>query len=166
MRGAFRPQPLGACTTTFVRSKKKILLCYLSVLYIYTDRREIKLCKKFIYSYSTRLTFHMPGLYLLTILSYFIVVPASGELPCTYSGKLKLKHQSVTYFWVKITSNSYHTLYIWGKTTFCVRLLLHLHIITLQTSAVFQCFYYTLNRFLISVNLFQLFSGYVFPKQV
>ena len=53
----------------------------------------MKLCKKFIYSYSTRLTLHMPGFYLLTILNYFIVIPASGELPCTYSRKLKLKHQ-------------------------------------------------------------------------
>ena len=88
-----------------MRSKrKKKLLCYLSVLYIYTDRREIKLCKKFIYSYSTRLAFHMPGFYLLTILNYFIVVPASGELPCTYSGKLKLKHQTVT-LRVKFTGN-------------------------------------------------------------
>ena len=95
-KGEHSPQPLGACTIILVRSKE--LLCLLSVLYIYTNRKEIKLCKKLIYSYSTRLAFHMPGFYLLTILNYLIVVPAPAELPCTYSGKLKLKHQSVTFF--------------------------------------------------------------------
>ena len=33
----------------------------------YIDQEEIKLCKKFICSYSTRLAFHMPGSYGLTI---------------------------------------------------------------------------------------------------
>ena len=34
------------------------------------------------------------------------MVPASGELPYTYSGNLQLKHQSVPFFGWKITSNS------------------------------------------------------------
>ena len=41
--------------------------------------------KKLIYCYSTRLAFHMPGFYLLTIFNFFVVVPASRELPFTYS---------------------------------------------------------------------------------
>ena len=69
--------------------------CLLFVPYL--DQEEIKLCKKFIYSYSTRLAFHMPGFYLLTIFSYFMEVPASGELLCTYSGNLKLKQHPVTF---------------------------------------------------------------------
>ena len=39
----------------------------------------------------------MPGFYILTIFNYFIVVPASGELPFTCSWILKFKHQSVTF---------------------------------------------------------------------
>ena len=46
----------------------------------YLDQEKIKLCKEFIYSYSTRLAFHMAGSYHLTIFNYYIVVPASGEL--------------------------------------------------------------------------------------
>ena len=52
-------------------------LCLLFVPYL--DQEEIKLCKKFIYSYSTRPGLHMPS-YHLTIFNYSIVVPASGEL--------------------------------------------------------------------------------------
>ena len=53
--------------------------CLLSVLYL--DQEEIKLCKKFIYSYSTRLAFHMPGPHHLTYyLLSRLVVPASEEL--------------------------------------------------------------------------------------
>ena len=47
----------------------------------------------------------MPGFYLLTILNYFIVVPESGELPCTYYGMLKLKHRSAFFLRVKLASN-------------------------------------------------------------
>ena len=88
-----------------MRSKKKKIYFVVYQYFIYTDRREIKLCKKFIYSYSTRLVFHMPGFYLLTKLNYFIVVPESGELPCTYSGTLKLKHRSAFFLRVKLASN-------------------------------------------------------------
>ena len=77
---------------------EELNFCLLYVPYI--NQEVIKLCKKLIYSYSTRLAFHMPGFYLLTIFNYFIVVPASGELPFTYSWNLQLKHQSVT-CWVK-----------------------------------------------------------------
>ena len=55
----------------------------------YTDEEEVKMCKKLIYSYSTRLAFHMPGFYLLTIFNYFIVAPASGELSSIYFRDLK-----------------------------------------------------------------------------
>ena len=71
-------------------------------IYIYTDRKEIEVCKKLIYSYSTRLAFDILGFYLLTIFNYFTVVPSSGELPLTYSWDLQLKHQSVTYFGWKL----------------------------------------------------------------
>ena len=49
----------------------------------------------------------MPGFYLLTSFNYFIVVPASGELPSIYFEDLKLKHQPVT-SWVKFTSNTFY----------------------------------------------------------
>ena len=61
---------------------RRHFFCFLSVPYL--DQEEIKLCKKFIYSYSTRLAFHMPGSYHLTIFIYYIVVPASGELSPIY----------------------------------------------------------------------------------
>ena len=38
----------------------------------YLDQEEIKLCKKFPYSYSFRLAFHMPGSYHLTIFIYYL----------------------------------------------------------------------------------------------
>ena len=63
--------------------------CLLSVLFL--DQEEIKLCKKFPYSYSTRLAFHMPGSYHLTTFIYYIVVPASGELSPIYFKDLKGK---------------------------------------------------------------------------
>ena len=44
---------------------EETLFCLLFVPYI--DQEEIKLCKKLICSYSTRLVFHMPGSYDLTI---------------------------------------------------------------------------------------------------
>ena len=46
----------------------------------------------------------MPGIYLLTIFNYFIVVLTFGELPFICFENLKLKHQPVT-FWVKFTGN-------------------------------------------------------------
>ena len=55
----------------------------------YLEQEEIKMCKKFIYSYSTRLAFHMPGSYHLTIFNYSIVVTASGELSPIYFKDLK-----------------------------------------------------------------------------
>ena len=61
--------------------------CLLSVPYL--DQEKIKLCKEFIYSYSTRLAFHMTGSYHLTIFNYYIVVPASGELSPIYFKELK-----------------------------------------------------------------------------
>ena len=63
--------------------------CLLSVPYL--EQEEIKMCKKFIYSYSTRLAFHMPRSYHLTIFNYSIVVPASGELSPIYFKDLKGK---------------------------------------------------------------------------
>ena len=75
-------------------ASKKLNFCLLSVPYL--NEEEIKLCKKLIYSYSTRLSFHIKVFYLLTIFNYFIVVPASGELPSIYFEDLKLKHQPVT----------------------------------------------------------------------
>ena len=59
----------------------------LSVAYL--EQEEIKMCKKFIYSYSTRLAFHMPGSYHLTIFNYSVVVTASGELSPIYFKDLK-----------------------------------------------------------------------------
>ena len=44
---------------------EELNFCLLYVPYI--NQEVIKLCKKLIYSYSTRLAFHMPGFYLLTI---------------------------------------------------------------------------------------------------
>ena len=61
--------------------------CLLSVPYL--EQEEIKMCKKFIYSYSTRLAFHMPRSYHLTIFNYSIVVPASGKLSPIYFKDLK-----------------------------------------------------------------------------
>ena len=62
--------------------------CFLFVPYL--DQEEIKLCKKFIYSYSTRLALHMPS-YHLTIFNYSIVVPTSGELSPIYFKDLRVK---------------------------------------------------------------------------
>ena len=75
-------------------ASEELDFCLLFVPYF--NEEEIKLRKKLIYSYSTRLAFHMPGFYLLTIFNYFFVVPASGELPSIYFEDLKLKHQPVT----------------------------------------------------------------------
>ena len=61
---------------------RRRFFCLLPIPYL--DQEEIKLCKKFLYSYSTRLAFHMPGSYHLTIFIYYIVVPASGELSPIY----------------------------------------------------------------------------------
>ena len=58
----------------------------------YLDQEKIKLCKEFIYSYSTRLAFHMTGSYHLTIFNYYIVVPASGELSPISFKELKGKN--------------------------------------------------------------------------
>ena len=63
------------------------LLCLLSVPYL--DQEEIKLCEKFIYSYSTRLAFLKPGSYHLTIFNYSIVVATLGELSPIYFKDLK-----------------------------------------------------------------------------
>ena len=63
--------------------------CLLFVPYL--DQEEIKLCKKFIYSYFTRLAFHMPGSYHLTIFNYHIVVLVSGELSPIYFKDLSVK---------------------------------------------------------------------------
>ena len=63
------------------------LFYLLSVPYI--KQKEIKLCKKLIYSYSTRLAFHMPGFYLLTIFNYYIVATVSRELSSIYFRDLK-----------------------------------------------------------------------------
>ena len=49
---------------------KSYFFCLSSVLYL--DQEKIKLCKKFPYSYSTRLAIHMPGSYHLTIFIYYI----------------------------------------------------------------------------------------------
>ena len=49
---------------------RSYFFCLLSVPYL--DQEEIKLCKKFPYSYSIRLAFHMPGSYNLTIFIYLI----------------------------------------------------------------------------------------------
>ena len=46
-------------------------LFYLSFV-PYLDQEEINLCKKFPYSYSIRLVFHMPGSYHLTIFIYYL----------------------------------------------------------------------------------------------
>ena len=72
---------------------RSYFFCLLSVPYL--DQEEIKLCKKLIYSYSTRLAFHMPGSYLLTIFNYSIVVPASGELSPIYFKDLMVKKLTV-----------------------------------------------------------------------
>ena len=61
---------------------RRHLFCLLSVPYL--NQEEIKLCKKFIHFYSTRLAFHMPGSYHLTIFIYYIVVSAPGELSLIY----------------------------------------------------------------------------------
>ena len=58
---------------------RSYFFCLLSVLYL--DQEESKLCKKFPYSYSIRLAFHMPGAHHLTIFRF--VVPASEELTQT-----------------------------------------------------------------------------------
>ena len=70
-------------------SEELFLLFIISVPYL--DQEEIKLCKKFIYSYSTRLAFHVPGSYHLTIFNYYIVVPASGEPSLIYFKDLRVK---------------------------------------------------------------------------
>ena len=48
----------------------------------------------------------MPGSCVLAIFNNFIVVPAPGELSCTYSENLKLKHQSVTFLGEILASNT------------------------------------------------------------
>ena len=53
------------------------------------NQEEIKKCNKPIYSYSTRLAFHMPEPYLLTIFNYSIVLLASGELSPIYFKDIK-----------------------------------------------------------------------------
>ena len=70
-------------------------------MYIYIPIKKKSSCvRNLFFTYFTRLAFHMPGFYLLTIFNYFIAVQASGKLLFIYSGNLKLKHQPVT-FWVK-----------------------------------------------------------------
>ena len=59
-------------------TSEELFLLLLSVPYL--DQEEIKLCKKHIYSYSTRLAFHVLESYLLTIFNHSTVFPASGEL--------------------------------------------------------------------------------------
>ena len=72
---------------------RRHFFCLLSVPYL--DHEEIKLCKKFPYSFSIRLPFHMPGSYHLTI--FRLVVPASGELPSIYLKDLGENLTSNTY---------------------------------------------------------------------
>ena len=102
------------------------LVYLLSVPYI--NQKEIKLCKKLIYSYSTGLAFHMPGFYLLTILNYFIVALASGELSSIYfrdlsdetsTSNIKGEKLAVTFgsrTWVSI--RSYGRMEAWAALSF------------------------------------------------
>ena len=69
--------------------------CLLFVPYL--DQEEIKLCKKFIYSYSTRLASHMAESYHLTIFNYHIVVLVSGELSPIYFKDLSVWEPNVTF---------------------------------------------------------------------
>ena len=52
-------------------------------IYIPTEKKYSNCLRNLLpsYSYFGRLAFHMPGSYFFTIFNYFIVVPASGELP-------------------------------------------------------------------------------------
>ena len=79
---------------------RRHFFCLLSVPYL--DQEDIKRRKKFPYSYSTRLAFHMPGSYHLTVFTYYLlsrlVVPASGELSPIYFKDLRVK--------IIITSNT------------------------------------------------------------
>ena len=49
---------------------RSYFFCLSSVPYL--DQEEIKLRKKFRYSYSIRLAFHMPGSYHLTVFIYYL----------------------------------------------------------------------------------------------
>ena len=49
---------------------RSYFFCLSSVPYL--DQEEIKLRKKFPYSYSIRLAFHMPGSYHLTVFIYYL----------------------------------------------------------------------------------------------
>ena len=74
---------------------EELFLLLLSVPYL--DQEEINLCKKLIYSYSTRLAFHVLGSYLLTIFNHSTVVPASESYLPSSLKILRVKHQPVTF---------------------------------------------------------------------